>query len=204
MRQFIGTAAVFAGLALTASTASAQESSVGASRVELSVFPGGGIVFTDGASAPNFGSYTTGASLAYNVNRYVGVEGEGAASIGVDQQLTFSSRRRSVSPPNVFAYNGNALYYPTGRDRRLVPYGAGGIGGLTLFERRSVGVNGTTTFFTGNVGGGAKYYINNRWGLRGDYRFVAVKSKDDAPAFFGRDNRLGHRIYGGVVVNVLR
>jgi len=26
---------------------------------------------------------------------------------------------------------------------------------------------------------------NNRWGLRGDYRFAATRSKDDAPAFFG-------------------
>ena len=26
-----------------------------------------------------------------------------------------------------------------------------------------------------------------RWGLRGDYRFIGVQSKDDAPAFFGRE-----------------
>ena len=40
--------------------------------------------------------------------------------------------------------------------------------------------------------------------LRGDYRFVAVRSKDDAPSFFGQDTRYGHRIYGGVVINAVR
>jgi hypothetical protein len=31
-----------------------------------------------------------------------------------------------------------------------------------------------------------------------------VQSKDDAPDFFGRENRYGHRIYGGVLLNVTR
>jgi hypothetical protein len=29
-----------------------------------------------------------------------------------------------------------------------------------------------------------------------------VKSKDDAPAFFGQENRYGNRFYGGVILNV--
>jgi hypothetical protein len=29
-----------------------------------------------------------------------------------------------------------------------------------------------------------------------------VKSKDDAPAFFGQETRYGHRIYGGVLLNI--
>ena len=61
----------------------------------------------------------------------------------------------------------------------------------------------TNTFFTGNVGAGVKWY-SGRWGLRGDYRFIGVRSKDDAPDFFGRDNRYGHRVYGGVLLNVAR
>src|SRR6185295_11956094 len=56
-----------------------------------------------------------------------------------------------------------------------------GLGGLSLFERAAVGVNDSTTFLTSNVGGGIKWYAG-RWGLRGDYRFIAVQSKDDAPA----------------------
>jgi hypothetical protein len=52
-----------------------------------------------------------------------------------------------------------------------------------------------------NFGGGVKWYApNNRWGLRGDYRFGITRSKDDAPEFFGRDTRYIHRFYGGVMV----
>ena len=41
---------------------------------------------------------------------------------------------------------------------------------------------------TGHVGGGIKWYApNRRWGLRRDYRFAVTQSKDDAPAFVGRE-----------------
>lgn len=53
--------------------------------------------------------------------------------------------------------------------------------------------------------GGLKWYApTGRWDLRADYRFQAVASKDDAPAFFGRDTRYGHRVYAAVVVNAVR
>jgi hypothetical protein len=47
-------------------------------------------------------------------------------------------------------------------------------------------------------------YGSGRWGLRGDYRFIAVHADDQAPSFFGRETRYGHRIYGGVVINAVR
>ena len=97
---------------------------------------------------------------------------------------------------------GNAVVSPwTGHP--IVPYATGGIGGLTMFERPELGVMGDETFFAGNVGGGVKWYApNKRWGLRGDYRFLTVKSKDDAPVFFGQDTRYGHRITGAVLLNL--
>ena len=59
------------------------------------------------------------------------------------------------------------------RSLSVVPYVTGGVGGLSLFERASLGINDTETFLTGNVGGGVKWYApNSRWGLRGDYRFL--------------------------------
>jgi hypothetical protein len=84
----------------------------------------------------------------------------------------------------------------------MLPYVAGGIGGLTIFERAELGVNDTENHLTGNVGGGVKWYANRRWGVRGDYRFVAVQSSDNGSAFFGQETRHAHRIYGGVVVNM--
>jgi hypothetical protein len=74
-----------------------------------------------------------------------------------------------------------------------------------MFERPLVGVTKDQTFLIGNVGGGVKWYArNNRWGLRGGYRFVASRAKDDAPAFFGRDTRYVHRVFGGVIINTVR
>jgi hypothetical protein len=72
-----------------------------------------------------------------------------------------------------------------------------GVGGLTMFEAPSVGLGDDQNFLTGNVGGGAKIYFG-RWGVRGDYRYVAIDSRENAPAFFGRENRYGHRLYGGL------
>jgi hypothetical protein len=70
----------------------------------------------------------------------------------------------------------------------IVPYVTGGVGGLTMFQRASLGINSTDTFLTGDVGGGLKWYATNgRWGVRGDYRFIAVRADDDAPTFFGRE-----------------
>jgi hypothetical protein len=92
---------------------------------------------------------------------------------------------------------------PTGHS--VVPYAAGGGGGLTLFERPVLGITDDETFFTGNAGGGVRWYAPNmRWGLRGDYRFVVTQAKGNAPAFFGRDTRYAHRVYGGVIINTVR
>jgi len=38
----------------------------------------------------------------------------------------------------------------------------------------------------------------------GDYRFGIVRSKDDAPAFFGQDTRYMHRVYGAVIINTFK
>jgi hypothetical protein len=84
-----------------------------------------------------------------------------------------------------------------------VPYVTGGVGGLTVFDKATLGIADRETFLTGNVGGGLKWF-NGRWGLRADYRFITVRSKDDAPAFFGAETRYGHRVYGGLLLNVGR
>ena len=74
-----------------------------------------------------------------------------------------------------------------------------------MFKRASLDINKTETFLTGDVGGGLKWYApNGRWGVRGDYRFIAVRSNDDAPAFFGQETRYGHRVYGAVIINAVR
>jgi len=182
----------------------AQETASGPGTIEVTAMPGGGMFFTSKGGSPSFGNYTLGGALTYNINPIVGVEGEVSGSLGISQDLAFGGLTRNMKSPNTLNYSGNVVVsLPT--HTSFVPYATGGVGGLTMFERSSLGINGTTTFLTGNVGGGVKWYApSNRWGLRGDYRFVYVRSKDDAPEFFGKDDRYGNRVYGGVIINVLR
>jgi hypothetical protein len=186
------------------SRVSAQETSPGPGIVEVTLIPGGAMYFTGGNDTSSFGSYTLGGALTYNVNRIVGIEGEVGGSFSGLDQLQFGDLARSQKTPSTLTYSGNVVVsLPT--HSSLVPYATGGVGGLSMFKQASLAINGTETFLTGNVGGGVKWYApNGIWGLRGDYRFMATQSKDDAPAFFGQDVRYGHRVYGAVIINAIR
>ena len=151
---------------------------------------------------PSFGDYGLGAGVGVDFNRYVGVEGEVSGALGVAQDLNFSGVTSNLKTPNLLNYSGN-LVVSAPKHSAFVPYATGGVGGLTLFDKAPLGINTTETFLTGNVGGGLKWF-NGRWGLRADYRFIAVRSKDDAPIFFGQETRYGHRVYGGVLINAGR
>ena len=191
-------------LVLTAAPSFAQEVAPGPGTLEVTVIPAGGTFFTSKGSNPDFGNYTYGGAVAVNFTRFVGIEGELGGTTGIAQDLALGAGTSHLKTPNTLNYSGNIVVSLAGRGS-VVPFVTGGIGGLTMFERQGLGVDGNETFLTGNVGGGVKWYApNGRWGLRGDYRFVTVKSKDDAPEFFGRDTRYGHRVYFGVVVNAIR
>jgi hypothetical protein len=172
--------------------------------VEVTVIPGGATFFTSGKnqSGPAFGNYTLGGSVTYNVNRWFAVEGEVGGALGITQDLTNGGITNNLKSPNTLNYTGNAVFsLPT--HSQFVPYATVGIGGLTMFNRPELGFTSDQTFLTGNVGGGVKWYpVSGRWGLRGDYRFIAVRHNDDAPAFFGQEDRYGNRFYGGVILNV--
>lgn len=183
----------------------AQDAAPGPSTVVITIIPGGATFFTEAEEnpqAPSFGNYDLGGSIAVNFNRYIAVEGEFSGALGVSQTMQVGTFELDERSPHLINFSGNlVLSAPTGTS--VAPYVTGGIGGLTLFERRPLTVDQNETFFTSNVGGGVNWYAG-RWGLRGDYRFIAVQSKDDAPLFFGRENRYGHRVYGGVLLNVGR
>ena len=203
MTRFI--AVLLIGLSIAgAGRAFAQESSPGPGTVEVSVIPGGGTFYTTGDRGPSFGNYNLGGALAYNVNRIFGIEGEVAGTLGVPQDLQFGGLTSNQKGPNQLNYSGNLVVSAPTR-KPVVPYITGGIGGLTMFKRANLGINSTDTFLTGDVGGGVKWYASNgRWGVRGDYRFIAVRANDTAPAFFGQETRYGHRVYGAVIINAVR
>jgi hypothetical protein len=172
--------------------------------VVVTIIPAGGTFFTEAkdTTGPSFGNYDLGGSATVNFNRYVGVEGEVSGALGLTQSLEFGSVTADRKTPHLLNYTGN-LVVSAPNKTSVVPYVTGGVGGLSMFEKASLGITDTETFLTGNVGGGVTWY-SGRWGLRGDYRFTAVRSKDDAPAFFGRETRYGHRVYAGIVLNVAR
>jgi opacity protein-like surface antigen len=178
----------------------------GPGTVVVTIIPGGATFFTEGKNTkgPSFGSYSLGAGVEYNFNRYIGVEGEFSGALGVTQDLQLTAGTLNAKTPDLINYSGNLVVsVPTGRS--VVPYATGGVGGLTYLERAGVQVNDAGTFLTGNVGGGVKWFSGSgRWGVRGDYRFIVTESKDDAPAFFGQETRYGHRVYGGLLINAGR
>jgi hypothetical protein len=193
------------GLAIVATgSAYAQETTPGPGKAEVTIIPGGWTFFTSKDSQPSFGNYDLGGSFAYNFTRMVGVEGEVGGSIGIKQDLDMlGGLTLNVKTPNMLSYIGNVIVNLPGHS--VVPYATGGVGGLTLYQRELLGIFNSDTFLTGNVGGGVKWYApNGRWGIRGDYRFQAVRSKDDAPEFFGQETRYSHRVYGGVIINVVK
>jgi opacity protein-like surface antigen len=171
--------------------------------VDVTIIPGGWTFFTEGdTQGPSFGNYELGGAATFNLNRFIGIEGEVTGSIGIKQDLAFGGLTSDTKSPNLLNYSGN-LVVSLSNNTSVVPYVIGGVGGMSVFERTALGINDTETFLTGNVGGGVKWYTG-RWGLRGDYRFITTRSKEDAPEFFGQETRYGHRVYGGVMLNLGR
>ena len=199
------TAAILVASALVGSASTyAQELTPGPGIVEATVIPGGACFFQSKNAAPSFGNYGLGAAVTYNINRMFGVEGDFAGMIATTSDLQFGTLNHNTKAPNALNYNVSAVVYPI-RWGAAFPFITGGIGGLTMFERVGAGVNSDANFFTGNVGGGVKWYApNSRWGLRGDYRFLIIKSNSDAGSFFGTDTPYGHRLFAGFIVNAAR
>ena len=203
MKRFV--TAVLVGISFVGgSVALAQETGPGPGALEVTLVPGGGTFYTSSGNAPSFGNYTLGAGVTYNINRIVGIEADVDSTLGISQNLQFGGFTNKQKGPDQLNYSGNVvLSLPT--RSAFVPYATGGIGGLTTFSRASLGINSNDTSLTGDVGGGLKWYApNGRWGLRGDYRFIAVRASSDGTAFFGQDTRYGHRVYGAVIINAIR
>ena len=202
MKHFI--AAVLTVAAVAAATpVFAQDAAPGPGKVVITIIPGGATFFTEAEDNPrgsSFGNYELGGSVAVNFNRYVGVEGEVSGGIGVSQTMQVGAFELDEKSPNLLNYSANLVVSAPNRSS-VVPYLTGGVGGLTMFERRTLTVDDAETFLTGNLGGGIAWHAG-RWGLRGDYRFIAVHSKDNASSFFGQEERYGHRVYAGVLLNI--
>src|SRR5262249_32805375 len=150
-------------LAFAAGSARAQDSTQGSAPglVEVTYMPAGAAYFTAKNGAPSFGNYGFGTAVGFNLGRIVGIEGEIGSMTATTSDLQFGDLPSHTKAPNMLSYTANVVVnIPTGHS--LVPYGTGGGGALTMFERPGVGVLNDETFLTGNVGGGVKWYAPNR------------------------------------------
>ncbi len=200
-KVLIGTLAAL----FVAASAVAQESGAGAGRFEIGAFPGGGMFFTQSGdgNAPDFGNYALGGSFTVNVNRFVGVEGEGGGTLGVRQAFKVGSTAFTHQrTPNMWTYSGNLVVNPGSSHRAFVPYATGGVGGLTMCPcagGKDLGITTDETYLTGNVGGGLKWFSTEHFGVRADYRFFTIRNKETTPLFFGTGTRHGHRVQAGLI-----
>jgi Outer membrane protein beta-barrel domain len=198
-------------LLVAAGNAYAQDSSARPARIEVTIIPGGASYFTAAADTgePSFINYDAGAALAVNLNRIVAIEGELSSSLGISQDLGFATFTQDAKSPSLLLYAGNVvLSVPV--DSPVVPFFTAGAGGVSIFDRAEL-VQRIDTFFAGNIGGGIKWR-SRRWGLRADYRFLAVRGRDTQfapnerprPDFFGKEARFGHRVFGGITLEAGR
>jgi len=195
----------FCAALLCAATTYAQEPGTGTGRFEVGAFPGGAMFFTasEQNNGTNFGNYALGGSFTFNLNRWVGLEGEGGGAVGIRQDFTMGSTPfANQRTPNMWSYGGNVVISPGGGNRSIVPFAIGGLGGLTVCpcgDANNLGITKYNSYLTGNVGGGLKWFSSHHFGVRGDYRFFMVKNNDTAPLFLSNQNRYGHRVQAGLV-----
>jgi hypothetical protein len=209
-RAFLAALLVLAGSA----AASAQDATIGAGKLEIGGFPGGGTFFVGGDDAKevNFNVYTAGGGLTYYMTDALAVEGEFTGSVGWAQDVIFNNAPLIHNQmPTVWSYAGNILFFPGGTTGKRAPfYLTGGIGSTLLSPRvptkvfgYDVDTVGTQMFMTENIGGGIKLFRGAdapNWGFRLDYRYLFVNANEDAPAFFAKSkSRGGHRIYVGML-----
>jgi len=193
---------VVVGMLVGVGGAWAQEVKPGPGTVEVTYVPAAAAFFTSKGDLPSFGNYGFGTAATFNLNQYIGIEGELGAMIATTSGLQFGDLNSNIKAPNVLSYTANVVV-SLWTGHALVPYATGGAGGLTMFERPELGIRNDQTSLARNVGVGVKWYApNSRWGLRGDYRYQATRC--DAPAVFGRDIHYVHRVYGGVIINTRR
>ncbi len=182
----------------------AQQDDRGPGTLELTVIPAGALLVPAGDTESHFGNFDVGGALAVKINQYVGVEGESSVALGVyHQSLTLSGAPIKEAPPNFVEISGNVTVSAPGGTVHTVPYATGGLGTMILLTQTAVDVTSSKAFLTANAGGGLKWYARGRWGLRADYRLLMVRSSAFAPAFFGREGRLAHRVYAGVILTLV-
>jgi hypothetical protein len=201
---FLLLASAMGSIPMTAAAQSTATAYPLSSRVQITIYPVGGLFATEGdqAGQPAFGNFNPSAALTVQLTRFVAVEGEIGGGIGIEQDLDYTGGTfGTATPPSMLNYSGNLVVNLWRPEAPVVPYVAGGLGAVTLFDEPSFGLADTEHYFAANLGAGLKAMFG-RWGLRGDYRLFAIDPGDAPPDFLGTNTRYAHRVTGGVVISL--
>jgi opacity protein-like surface antigen len=189
-------------MAATSGVARAQES--GAGRIEIdSALLGGGTLFVPSAAPRSIG-YVFDAAANMNVSRRIGIEGDFAWGMSREHAVGLSGiMPATVRSPNMLFYTANVVFSPMGHTRKFIPYAEAGGGALSALggsPSDSFGLAPDSTHLTANIGGGVRWFPIPHWGVRGDYRYVAIRN-ENPPAGIGVVP-VGHvqRLYGALVL----
>lgn len=204
MRTFAG---LLVGLVLVNAGSVSAQTAPGAGKLEATITPAGwlSVAEADTVPEPGFSQYLFGGAFAFNWNT-LGLEGEIFLAPGRSQDLHYGSPSKAIDSSPMVIVDSVTLVVPLlGNSRAVVPYGAAGIGEFTVMRTEdNVTQPDTETFTTGFFGGGVKWYRSSRWGIRVDYRYLAVRSKLHSPGdFFGEELRKANRIYGALTINLI-
>ena len=93
-------ALVVMGIALGIGSAYGQETSAEPALVEVTFMPAGAAYFASKGDAPSFGNYGFGTAVTFNLNRYIGVEGEVGSMIATTSDLQFGDLPGAIKAPN--------------------------------------------------------------------------------------------------------
>jgi hypothetical protein len=156
-------------LVTTAGTAAAQNR---AGTFELSPFAGGyfgGTLVDSGHDHLEVGTdWAYGGRLAYNVNRYFGIEFDWTHA-RADLESNRFSGTGIVGTFTQDVYEANAIF--NFGKRRAVGYFGIGAGAAVMKTAFNGGTSTSETRFTGNMSLGFKVYVTPRFGFRIDGRF---------------------------------
>jgi hypothetical protein len=181
---------------------------VGAQRVEINsaLFAGGNIFLPKTASSERLRAFIVNLALTANLNQFVGFEGDVGVALGRHTALDLygvAPSQRSTLTPTVIVYTGSVVVNPIRSDRRYVPFVQAGVGGwrtLNGEEAGNVRLSPSTTYLSGMVGGGLRWFPIRHWGLRLDYRYFVLADTNTAAVADNGPRRTAHQLYAGLIV----
>src|SRR6185503_5559527 len=88
--------------------AAAQETP-GPGLVEVTYMPAGAAYVASKGDSPSFGNYGFGTAVNFNINRFLGVEGELSSLLSTTSDLQFGDLNKDTKAPNLLSYTANAI-----------------------------------------------------------------------------------------------